>query len=210
MGFFTPALMILPVSGKVSDKVSGKASGGACGLKRAAIVAGLLGCAVLVGAGNVMPNGRPTPSKQPVPRWLSLKSDSVFARQGPGLDYRILWRYQVSGLPVQVIAETAEWRKICDPEGAVAWVHRSVVSSRRSVLNLSPEEVRIHAGRSDTSPVRARLSPRSLVSLSECVDQWCEIRVGRLRGWLPQRAVFGAQEQPLCNANRPAGTGRES
>lgn len=188
--------MVLPVSGKIPR------------IKRLAVAAGLLGCAVLLGAGNTMPDGRPTPSKQPVPRWLSLKSDRVFARQGPGLDYPILWRYQVSGLPVQVIAETSDWRKICDPEGGVAWVHRSVVSSRRSVLNLSPDLVDIHSGRSDTSPVRARLSPRSLVSLSECVDQWCEIRVRRLRGWLPQRAIFGAQEHALCNANRPAGTGR--
>ena len=192
----SPALMVLPVSGKAPR------------LKRVLIAAGLIGCAVMTGAGDGMPGGRPTPSGQPVPRWLSLKSDEVRARQGPGLDYPILWEYRVSGLPVQVIAETAEWRKICDPEGAVAWVHRSVVSSRRSVFNASAEEIAIHAGRSATSPVRARLSPRSLVSLSECIDQWCEVRIRRLRGWLPQRAVFGVQEQALCNANRPAGTGR--
>jgi SH3-like domain-containing protein len=188
--------MVLPVSGKAPR------------LKRVLIAVGLIGCGLVLGAADGMPGGRPTPSGQPVPRWLSLKSDEVRARQGPGLDYPILWEYRVSGLPVQVIAETAEWRKICDPEGAVAWVHRSVVSSRRSVFNASSAEVPIHAGRSSTSPVRARLSPRSLVSLDECVDQWCEVRVRRLRGWVPQRAVFGAQEHALCNANRPAGTGR--
>ncbi|RZJ23223.1 MAG: hypothetical protein EON85_14980, partial [Brevundimonas sp.] len=155
--------MVLPVSGKAPR------------FKRLVVVVGLLGCAVLAGAGNTMPDGRPTPSGQPVPRWLSLKSDKVFARQGPGLDYQILWQYRVSNLPVQVVAETANWRKICDPDGAVAWVHRSVVSSRRSVLNVSDSEIPIHAGRSNTSPVRARLSPRSLVSIDACVDQWCEV-----------------------------------
>ena len=30
-----------------------------------------------------MPDGRPTPSGQPVPRWLSLKSDEVRARLTP-------------------------------------------------------------------------------------------------------------------------------
>lgn len=188
--------MVLPVSGKVPR------------LNRLAAVVGLIGCAVLTGAGNQMPDGRPTPSGQPVPRWLSLKSDKVFARQGPGLDYPILWQYGVSNLPVQVIAETEGWRKICDPEGGVAWVHRSVVSSRRSVMNISDREIPIRAGRSDTSPMRARLSPRSLVSLSECVDEWCEVRVRRMRGWVPQRAVFGAQTHTLCNPDRPAGTGR--
>lgn len=188
--------MVLPVSGKAPR------------IKRLALIVAVLGFGVMAGAGNSMPGNRPTPSGQPVPRWLSLKSSKVFARQGPGPDYRILWQYRVSGLPVQVIAETADWRKICDPEGAVVWVHRSVVSSRRSVFNASEVEVPIHAGRSDTSPVRARLSPRSLVSLSECVDQWCEVRVRRMRGWVPQHAVFGAQEQPLCDADRPAGAGR--
>lgn len=176
--------------------------------QRLAVLAAALGAAVLAGAGDAMPDGRPTPSGQPVPRWLSLKSSEVRARYGPGLDYRILWEYRASGLPVQVIAETTEWRKICDPEGAVAWVHRSVVSSRRSVFNASPREILIHASRSDSSPVRARLSPRSLVSLDECEEGWCEVRVRRMRGWVRERAVFGVQKRALCNAARPAGRGR--
>ena len=182
--------------------------------QRLAVLAAALGAAVLVGAGagagagQAMPDGRPTPSGQPVPRWLSLKSSEVHARHGPGLDYRILWEYRASGLPVQVIAETTEWRKICDPDGAVAWVHRSVVSSRRSVFNASPREVAIHASRSDTSPVRARLLPRSLVSVDECEDGWCQVRVRRMRGWVRERAVFGAQQRAMCNAARPAGRDR--
>ena len=103
-------------------------------LQRLSVAAAAVCAAVLAGGAQTMPDGRPTPSGQPVPRWLSLKSSEVHARFGPGLDHRILWEYRVSGLPVQVIAETTEWRKICDPEGAVAWVHRSVVSSRRSVF----------------------------------------------------------------------------
>ncbi|WP_235562573.1 SH3 domain-containing protein [Brevundimonas sp. Root1423] len=177
-------------------------------LQRLAVLAAVLGAAMVGGAGQTMPDGRPTPSGQPVPRWLSLKSSEVRARSGPGLDYRILWEYRASGLPVQVVAETTEWRKICDPEGAVAWVHRSVVSSRRSVLNASDAEVPIRAGRSDTAPVRARLSPHALASMDECEDGWCEVRVRRLRGWVRQMAVFGAQERALCSASRPAGRGR--
>lgn len=177
-------------------------------LQRLAVIAGVLGAAVLAAAGDTMPDGRPTPSGQPVPRWLSLKSSEVRARYGPGLDYRILWEYRASGLPVQVIAETREWRKICDPEGAVAWVHRSVVSSRRSVFNASDAEVPIRSGRSETSSLRARLAPRSLVSLDECENGWCEVRVRRMRGFVRQSDVFGAQERALCNAARPAGRGR--
>ncbi|WP_374513085.1 SH3 domain-containing protein [Brevundimonas sp.] len=167
-----------------------------------------LAAAVFVGAGDRMPDGRPTPSGQPVPRWLSLKSDEVHARQGPGLDYRILWEYRAAGLPVQVIAETSEWRKICDPEGSVAWVHRSVVSSRRSLFNPQAREAPIRAGRSPGAAIRARLAPRSIISLEACEEGWCEVRFRRMRGWVPAASLFGAAERPLCDANRPAGPRR--
>lgn len=155
-----------------------------------------------------MPDGRPTPSLQPVPRWLSLKSDEVRARYGPGLDHRILWEYRAAGLPVQVIAETREWRKICDPEGAVAWVHRSVVSSRRTVFNPARQELPLRAGRSETAGVRARLAPRAVISLDRCRDGWCDLGGRKIHGWAPQSALFGVQERALCDAARPAGTGR--
>ena len=45
-------------------------------------------------------------------------------------------------------------------------------------------------------------------ALDECEDGWCRVRARRLRGWIQERAVFGVQQRALCNANRPAGTGR--
>jgi len=168
----------------------------------------VLAAAVMAGAGDTMPDGRPTPSGQPVPRWLSLKSDEVRARAGPGLDYRILWEYRASGLPVQVVAETTDWRKICDPEGAVAWVHRSVVSSRRSVFNPSNEALPIRARRSDGATVLARLSPRAVASIDDCRDGWCEVRVRRLSGWVREQSVFGANARALCDSAGAAGRAR--
>ncbi|WP_295174874.1 SH3 domain-containing protein [Brevundimonas huaxiensis] len=176
--------------------------------RRIALVGAVLGLGVMASAGATMPDGRPTPTGLEVPRWISLKSSHVRARQGPGLDYPILWEYRAAGLPVQVIAETTEWRKICDPDGAVAWIHRTVSSGRRYVFNTTAEEVPIRSGRSETASVRARLSPRALVMLDECEEGWCKVRARRLEGFVAQRAVFGTQERALCNANRPAGTGR--
>jgi SH3-like domain-containing protein len=168
--------------------------------------------AAMVGAGGqaTMPDGRPTPTGLEVPRWITLKSSQVRARQGPGLDHRILWEYRAAGLPVQVIAETREWRKICDPDGSVAWIHRTVASGRRSVFNPTDAAVAIHSGRSTASSVRARLNPRSTLALESCEDGWCRVRGRKLRGWIQASRVIGAQERPLCDAARPAGPGRLS
>ena len=96
--------------------------------RRIAVIAVVVGSGVFAGASARMPDGRPTPTGLEVPRWVTLKSSQVRARRGPGLDYQILWEYRAAGLPVQVIAETREWRKICDPDGSVAWIHRTVAS----------------------------------------------------------------------------------
>jgi len=177
--------------------------------RRIGMVAGMMGLALMSGAGTVMPSGRPTPTGLEVPRWVTLKSSRVRARQGPGLDYNIMWEYRAAGLPVQVIAETREWRKICDPDGSVAWIHRTVASGRRSVFNRTDQPIPIRTGRSDTASVRALFSPRSIVSLDECEEGWCRVRARKIRGWLPERAVFGTQTRTLCNPARPAGAGRE-
>jgi SH3-like domain-containing protein len=178
--------------------------------KRLAVIAVVSGGAIMAGAGGqaVMPDGRPTPTGLEVPRWITLKSSQVRARQGPGLDYEILWEYRAANLPVQVIAETREWRKICDPDGAVAWIHRTVASGRRSVFNPSSEPLAVHSGRSEGSGVRARLQPRSTVSLDECEDGWCRVRARKLNGWVQASRVIGSQDRALCDAARPAGPGR--
>lgn len=168
----------------------------------------VLGASVLTGAVGTMPDGRPTPTELDVPRWISLKSDEVSARAGPGKDYRILWRYQVANLPVQVIAETREWRKVCDPEGSIVWIHRSVAKGSRSVFNGSAHEVPIRTGRSETAPLRARLSARSLVSLDECRDGWCRVQAGKIKGWVQADSVFGTQTTPLCDFRKPTGPRR--
>ena len=47
---------------------------------------------------------RLTPSGLDVPRYVSLKYETVNARNGPDEAHRLLWVYRAKGLPVQVVA----------------------------------------------------------------------------------------------------------
>ena len=42
--------------------------------------------------------------------------------------------YTRKGLPVEIIAEYDQWRKIQDIEGTVGWVHRVMLSGQRTVM----------------------------------------------------------------------------
>src|SRR5262245_46029631 len=81
----------------------------------AGVVASLL---ALVAASVASAQGAPPSatgaSGQPLPRFVSLKSDRVNLRQGPGTDYPTAWVFRRAGLPVEVIKEFESWRQVRD------------------------------------------------------------------------------------------------
>ena len=162
----------------------------------ALLLAGLLTAAPAAGQSN-----RPTPSGLPVPRWVSLKFDKVYARAGPGEDHRLLWVYRVRNLPVQVVQETADWRRVCDPEGGLAWVHKRTTDGRRMVMNLKDSAVRIGAEPKENAGAEALWVGRSLGALDRCKGGWCRIKVAEARGWIRQSAAWGLQTEPVCGRN---------
>lgn len=142
-------------------------------------------------------DGRPTPSGFPVPRYVTLKFGEINARAGPGDDHRLMWVYTARGLPVQVIAETRNWRRICDPRGGLAWVHARTLDGKRNVLGLAPPAA-IHSRPKADSRTVAFLRADALAALDRCKDGWCKIKVERVSGWTPARSVWGATETAQC------------
>ncbi|HYG26876.1 MAG TPA: SH3 domain-containing protein [Caulobacteraceae bacterium] len=160
----------------------------------------LIGAALTLLAGGALAqdaSNRPTPSGLPVPRYVTLKFGEVNARAGPGDDHRLLWVYKARGLPVQVVAETRDWRRVCDPKGGLAWVHSRTIDGRRNVLGLTPPAP-IRSKARDDGRIVAYLRPLAPAALDRCKDGWCRIKVEKVKGWVTQRSVWGATEAPQC------------
>ena len=141
---------------------------------------------------------RETPSGLPVPRYVSLKFDSVNARSGPGDDHRLLWVFHAKGLPVQVVAETAEWRRVCDPDGTLSWVHKRTTDGARTVMRTLAGALPIRDAARANSPVVAYLAAKAPAGLDKCDKGWCRVRVGRVKGWVEAGAVWGTNDAPQC------------
>ncbi|MDP3660929.1 SH3 domain-containing protein [Phenylobacterium sp.] len=149
-------------------------------------------------AGVALAADRPTPSGLPVPRYVSLKFDTVNARAGPGDDHRLLWIYHARGLPVQVVAETVEWRRVCDPQGGLAWVHRRTTDGRRMVMNLSSDPVVLHRSAKPASRTAALLNSRALAALDRCTKGWCRVRADGATGWAAANELWGTAPESQC------------
>ena len=70
----------------------------------------------------------------PLPRFVSLKSDDVNVRRGPGQEYDVAFTFVRAGLPVEITQEFDNWRKIRNSEGAEGWVFHSLLSGKRTAL----------------------------------------------------------------------------
>jgi SH3-like domain-containing protein len=167
--------------------------------RRAGLIVSILLLTLLAAChGKTEDKERVTPSGLSVPRYVSLKFDPVNARAGPSDDHRLLWVYHARGMPVQVIAETVEWRRICDPDGQVSWVHKRTTDGRRTVMQLGPAQLPLRAKPRDDGAVTAYLAPRAIADFDKCEKDWCHIRIGSAQGWAPASAFWGVADPPQC------------
>ncbi len=142
--------------------------------------------------------GERTPSGEPVPRYVTLKAAPVNARGGPGEDYRALWRFVAKGLPLQVIEETADWRRVCDPEGGVGWVRATALDGRRTVMRTRDGDLPLRARPAADARVVALLAARATADLIACKSGWCRISVDHATGWVRAGDVWGGAESLQC------------
>ena len=159
--------------------------------------AGLGGCRDVAEEGKDCPPAARGLSGYCVPRYVSLKS-KVSARKGPGADYPVLWVYQAAGLPVQVVAETEDWRRICDPYGYAVWVKRTMVGGQRTVQALGPGPTPVLAAPKVGAGVKGLFEARALAVLDRCQAGWCAVRVSGVKGWVSANRVWGAAPAAQC------------
>ncbi|MEM7290408.1 MAG: SH3 domain-containing protein [Pseudomonadota bacterium] len=133
----------------------------------------------------------------PLPRYVSIKSKRVNMRIGPGKQYRVEWMFQKQGLPLEIIQEFENWRKVRDSEGSEGWILHSLLSGRRTVL-VSPWEANektkltILRKQSDaSSAVVAKLEPGVLAKVQSCDDAWCKISIKKVEGFVEKDALWG-------------------
>lgn len=130
-------------------------------------------------------------TEYPLPRFVSLASSEAYIRSGPGKKYPVQWVFKRSGLPVEIILEFEHWRKIRDVEGQEGWLHKSLLSGKRTALVKTDEDVPIYSKASSDSKMAAYLEPMVLVQVKECNGEWCYIDASGYKGWIQQQNLWG-------------------
>ena len=137
------------------------------------------------------------PSGLPLPRFVSLKSGRVNSRIGPGVNYAVDWLYLKSGLPMEIIQEYDNWRRVRDADGSEGWINQSLLSGRRTAITAPwqrGKEARISllADPETNARVVALIEPGVIGTIKTCNGDWCEMTFDGHTGWLTQSQVWGA------------------
>lgn len=133
-------------------------------------------------------------SALPLPRFVSLKSDRVNARQGPTPSHAVQWVFAKQGLPLEMIAEKDNWAQVRDSEGAEAWVNRALISGRRTALvarTPTNRPVLLRAAAEESAKIVAKLGPGVLATLNKCTGNWCYVLLDQAKGWVRQQSLWG-------------------
>src|SRR5207302_4438711 len=107
-----------------------------------------------------------------VPRFVSLHSDKVNLRTGPGRQYPIDWVLTRKDMPVEVIAQFDNWRRIRGWDGTQGWVQEHMVAGKRYIVVNRGGAWPLHQQPDAASPVIARAEPGVVARLLQCRGPW--------------------------------------
>ena len=134
----------------------------------------------------------------PIPRFASLRSDEVNVRTGPGTRYPVDWVFKRKTMPVEIVAEYENWRKIRDWQGASGWVHQSLLTGKRSFI-VASKAASLHKTPAAAAEVIAKLEPEVMGEIRSCSGEWCRVKVSSVSGWLERTDMWGVYKSEPIN-----------
>jgi SH3-like domain-containing protein len=134
------------------------------------------------------------PSGLALPRFVSLKFDRVNVRKGPSVNHSVAWIFARKGLPVEIIAEFENWRRVRDSDGEEGWVFHSLLSGRRTAL-VAPWKkggrVSLYVQAGGKARALAVIEAGALGTVQFCSGAWCSFAVRGFQGWIKQDLLWG-------------------
>ena len=134
-------------------------------------------------------------AEKSLPRFVTIRSEQVNSRVGPGLQYPLANIFVKKGEPVEVITEAGNWRQVKDVDGHTSWIHVSLLSSKRSVIVKSAVPVSLFKTPFKDSVVVANVfSNFRCQFLDYCYLRFCKVKCDSHKGWVDRSLLWGVYD----------------
>ena len=136
-----------------------------------------------------------------LPRFASLRDETVNARSGPGTKYPIEWIYKQKSAPVEIIAEYEQWYRIRDWEGSESWITSRLLTRKRFAKVITPGKNNLYTKDNYKSKVIARIEDEVIGEIKKCPadNAFCFISFRDFEGWMPRQNLYGIYEKEIID-----------
>ena len=124
--------------------------------------------------------------------FVSLKSSEVNMRVGPGKEYPIAWVFMRANLPMLLMAEFDQWRKVKFIDGTVGWVHKNMVSRKSSAI-VTENYAIMYRHASKKHPI-AKMEKGVIVRILKRDGDFVKVDVNNQKGWVEKKFLWGINE----------------
>ena len=132
-----------------------------------------------------------------IPRYVSLKSDDANIRVGPSKNYPIEIKYIKKNYPLKVLEEYEDWRKVEDFKKNIGWIHKSLISGKRTGIVLSNDNKTIKLLNTLEGNVIGEVGKGNIVFLEKCKIEWCLVSSRNYKGWMNKKYIWGVKEKEI-------------
>ena len=122
-------------------------------------------------------------------KFLMLKNDKVNVRYGPSFDYPIKYIYKKLNLPVKVIDNKENFRRIIDNKKNSGWIHISQLKQSKSFIT-ETNKILFKKPTKFSKPL-AKIETGRLLLVKKCEINWCLVETKNFKGWVDEENLWG-------------------
>ena len=136
-----------------------------------------------------------------IPRYVSLKSNDANIRVGPSKNYPIEIKFIKKNYPLKVLEEYEDWRKVEDFKKNIGWIHKSLISGKRTGIVLSNDNKTIKLLNTLNGNVIGEIGKGNIVFLEKCKIDWCLVSSKNYKGWIDKKYIWGVKQNEIIKIN---------
>ena len=123
-----------------------------------------------------------------------IKAEKVNVRRGPSSDHPVAWVFNRKGMPVEIVAEFENWRRIRDSDGEEGWILQNMLTGKRTAV-VAPwrqgQSMPLLVQANAQSGLVAKVGAGVVAEVEACTGDWCEITTNGYDGWIEQAMLWG-------------------
>jgi SH3-like domain-containing protein len=125
--------------------------------------------------------------------FVSLKTAQVNLRIGPGKEYPIVWIFMVQNVPMMLMVEFEQWRKVRFMDNSEGWIHQNLISKKNTAI-ITKNHTILYKYSSESVPI-AKLEKNVIVNVLKKQGDLVKIEVNGIKGWVKKKHAWGVNEE---------------